>query len=53
MLLNKQWFTDEIKKYLETGKNGITASKINAIIRGKFIAIQAYFKKQEKSPIKI
>ena len=26
---------------------------INAIIRGKFIAIQAYFKKQEKSPIKI
>lgn len=28
MLLNKQWFTYEIKKYLETGKNGITAAKI-------------------------
>ena len=28
MLLNKQWLTEEIKKYLETDKNGIIASKV-------------------------
>ena len=60
MLLNDQWITEEIKeeikKYPETNDNKNTmiqnlwdAAKV--ILRGKFIAIQAYLKKQEKSQI--
>ena len=60
MLLNNQEITEEIKeeikKYLETNynenmmiQNPWDAAK--AVLRGKFIAIQAYFKKQEKSQI--
>ena len=55
-----QWVNEEIrgnKKYLETNENGNTtfqnlwnAGKV--ILREKFIAIQVYFKKQEKSQIK-
>ena len=47
---------EEIKKYLETNDNEnmmtqnlFDASK--AVLRGKFIAVQSYLKKQEKSQI--
>ena len=60
MLLNNQEITEEIKeeikKYLDTNDNENMmiqslwdASK--AVLREKFIAIQAYLKKQEKSQI--
>ena len=46
----------EIKKYLETNDNGdMTTQNLwdtaKAVLRGKFIAIQAYIKKQETSQI--
>ena len=56
-LLNKQEITEEIKeeirKYLETNDNENTTIQnlwdaAKAVLRGKFIAIQAYLKKQEK-----
>ena len=59
-LLNKQEITEEIKeeirKYLETNDNEKTTiqnlwNAAKAVLRGKFIAIQAYIKKQEKSQI--
>ena len=59
-LLNNQEITEEIKeqikKYLETNGNGNTTilnlwAAAKAVLRGKFIAIQAYLKKQEKSQI--
>ena len=48
---------EEIKKYLETNDNeNMTIQNhwdaAKAVLRGKFIAIQAYLKKQEKSQIK-
>ena len=58
MLLNNQEITEEIKeeikKYLETNDNEKTTIQnlwdaAKAVLRGKFIAIQAYLKKQEKS----
>ena len=60
MLLNNQEITEEIKekikKYLETNDNeNMTIQKrwdaAKAALRGKFIAIQSYLKKQEKSQI--
>ena len=60
MLLNKQEITEEfkeeIKKYLETNDNKNTTIQnlwdaAKAVLRGKFIAIQSYLKKQEKSQI--
>ena len=57
-LLNNQEITEEIKeeikKYLETNDNENTTLQniwdaAKAVLRGKFIAIQAYLKKQEKS----
>ena len=47
---------EEIKKYLETNDNeNIMIQNLRdaakAVLRGKFIAIQAYLKKQEKSQI--
>ena len=44
----------EIKKYLETNDNENTTiqnlwNAAKAVLRGKFIAIQAHLKKQEKS----
>ena len=60
MLLNNQEITEEIKeevkKYLETNDNENTMIQnlwdaAKAGLRGKFIAIQAYLKKQEKSQI--
>ena len=59
-LLNNQEVTEEIKeeikKYLETNDNENTTIQnlwdaAKAILRGKFIAIQAYLKKQETSHI--
>ena len=59
-LLNNQEITEElkeeIKKYLETNDNENTMMQnlwdaAKAVLRGKFIAIQAYIKKQEKSQI--
>ena len=58
MLLNNQEITEdikeEIKKYLETNYNENTTIQnlwdaAKAVLRGKFIAIQVYLKKQEKS----
>ena len=55
-LLNNQEITEEIKKYLETNDNENTTTQnlwdaTKAVLRGKFIAIQSYLKKQEKSQI--
>ena len=56
MLLNNERITEEIKEYLETNDNEkMTIQKLwdaaKAVLRGKFIAIQSYFRKQEKSQI--
>ena len=57
---NNQEITEEIKeeirKYLETNDNENTTiqnlwNAAKAVLRGKFLAIQAYLKKQEKSQI--
>ena len=59
-LLNNQEVNEEIKdkikKYLETNYNENTTIQnqwdaAKAVLRGKFIAIQAYLKKQETSQI--
>ena len=59
-LLNNQQITEEIKNeikiYIETNENENTTTPnlwdtVKAVLRGKFIAIQAYLKKQEKSQI--
>ena len=59
-LLNNEVITEEIKgeikKYLETNDNGDMTTqnlwdRAKAVLRGKFIAIQAYLKKQETSRI--
>ena len=57
-LLNNQQITEEIKICIETNENENTTTQnlwdtIKAALRGKFIAIQAYLKKQEKSQIYI
>ena len=60
MPLNNQQITEEIKKEIkiciETIENeNITTQNlwytVKAVLRGRFIAIQAYLKKQEKSQI--
>ena len=56
MPLNNQEITEEITKYLETnGNENTTAQNLleaaKAVLRGNFIAIQSYLKKQEKSQI--
>ena len=53
MLLNNQQITEEIKICIETSENENTTTQnlwdtVKAVLRGKFIAIQAYLKKQEK-----
>ena len=59
-LLNNQKITEEIKKEIqiciEKNENENTTIQklwdtVKAVIRGRFIAIQAYLKKQEKSQI--
>ena len=58
--LNNQQVTEEIKreikKFLETNDNENTTIQnlwdaLKAVLRGKFIAIQSYLKKQEKHQI--
>ena len=58
MVLNNQWINEEIKeeitKYLAANDNEDTTLQniwdaAKAILRGKFIAIQAHLRKQEKS----
>ena len=58
MLLNNQWVIEDIirkfKKFLETNENTTTQNLWDAekaVLRGKFIAIQSYPKKQEKHQI--
>ena len=60
MLLNSQQIMEEIKKELkiciETNeKENITTQKlwdsVKAVLRGRFIALQAYLKEQEKNQI--
>ena len=60
MLLNKQWITEEIKeeikKYLEANDNKDMSlqnvwDEAKAVLRGKFIAIKAHLRKQEKAQI--
>ena len=55
--LNNQQVTEEVKreirKFLETNDNENTTTQnlwdaSKAVLRGKFIAIQSYLKKQEK-----
>ena len=55
--LNSQQITEEIKreikKFLETNDNENMTTQnlrdaVKAVLRGKFIAIQSYLKKQEK-----
>ena len=55
-LLNNQQITEEIKICLEMNENENTTTQnlwdtVKAVLRGRFIAIQAYLKKQEKSQI--
>ena len=58
--LNNQWISEdireEIKKYLEANENKDTTlsnpwEAEKAVIRGKFMAIQANLRKQEKAQI--
>ena len=60
MLLNNQWITEEIKeeikKYLAANDNEDTTLQnlwdaAKAVLRGKFRAIQAHLRKQEKAQI--
>ena len=53
MLLNNQQIMEEIKICIETNENENTTSQnlwdvVKAVLRGRFIAIQAYLQKQEK-----
>ena len=58
MVLNNEWVNNEIKEeikwYLETNENEDTTIQNlrgmgKTILRGKFIALQAYLKKQGKN----
>ena len=60
MLYNNEWITEEIieevKRYLETNENENMMIQnlwdaANTVLRGKFIAIKSYFRKQGKSQI--
>ena len=57
----KEWMVnqairEEIKKYMETNEDENTPMQMlwdaaKSVLRGKYIAVQAYLKKQEKSQI--
>ena len=60
MLLNNQQIIGEIKKEIkiciEMNENENTTTQnlwdtVKAVLRGRFVALQAYLKKQEKSKI--
>ena len=62
MLLNNEWVKNEIKevikKFLETNENELTTIQnlwhaAKAVLRGKFIVIQAYLKRKRKRKRKI
>ena len=53
MLLNNRQVKIEIKIWIETNENENTTTQnlwdtVEAVLKGRFIAIQAYLKKQEK-----
>ena len=57
MLLNNQQIIEEIKKeikiFMEMNENENTTTQnlwdtVKAVLRGRFVALQAYLKKQEK-----
>ena len=55
-LLNNQQITEEIKICIETNENQNTTTpnqwdSVKAVLRGRFIAIHAYLKKQERDQI--
>ena len=55
-ILNNQQITEEIKICIEMNENENTTTGnlwdiVTAVLRGRFIAIQAYLKKQEKNQI--
>ena len=57
MLLNNEWITEKIKEEIKKLPRQMTMktsfqslwNSAKAVLRGKFIAIQSYFSKQEKS----
>ena len=57
MLLNSQWINDQIKmeiqQYMEINDNNtkpqLLWDAVKAVLRGKYIAIQAHLKKEEQS----
>ena len=54
--LNNQQITEEIKTCIKTNKNENTTTQnlwnsVKTVLRGRFIAIQAYLMKQEKNQI--
>ena len=60
MLLNNEWvkheIREEIKKFRETNENELTTIQnlwdtAKAVLRGKFIVIQAYLKRMETAQI--
>ena len=60
ILLKNEWANqevkEEIKKYMEVNENGNTTTQnpwgaAKVVIRGKYIAIQAFLKKEERSQI--
>ena len=56
MLLNNQQITEEIKKCIDTNENENTTTQnlrdsVKAVLKGRFTAMQAYLKKQEKNQI--
>ena len=56
LLLNNQQITEENKICIEMNENKNTTTQnlwgtVKAVLRGRFIAIQAYLKEQEKSQI--
>ena len=55
-LLNNQQITEEIKICIETNENRNTTTQnlwnsVKVVLRARFIAVQAYLKKQEKNQI--
>ena len=60
ILLNSDWVTQEIKekikKYMEANENDNTTTQnlwdaAKVVIKGKYIAIQAFLKKEERSQV--
>ena len=52
MLLNSQWITEEIKEEIKKYLEAKDKKDTKVVLKGKFIAIQACLRKQEKSQIK-